>query len=89
MEEMNLQVHGYATQGFIYTTNNNWNTAETTDGSPAWSEAVVNMTVEPQPKLRIGVQARYFLLGTYGNQITLDWAQGDYKVNERFGFRAG
>ena len=47
------------------------------------------MTVEPQPKLRIGVPARYFLLGTYGNQITLDWAQGDYKVNERFGFRAG
>ncbi len=89
MDDMNLQVHGYATQGFIYTTNNNWNTADTTDGSPAWSEAVVNMTVEPQPKLRIGVQARYFLLGTYGNQITLDWAQGDYKVNERFGFRAG
>jgi hypothetical protein len=47
------------------------------------------MTVEPQPKLRIGVQARYFLLGTYGNQITLDWAQGDYKVNERFGQNAG
>ena len=33
MEDMNLQVHGYATQGFIYTTNNNWNTADTTDGT--------------------------------------------------------
>jgi len=89
MDDLKLQVHGYATQGFIYTTNNNWNTADTTDGSPAWTEAVVNVTVQPQPKLRIGVQTRYFLLGNYGNQITLDWAQGDYKVNEHLGFRVG
>jgi hypothetical protein len=41
------------------------------------------------PKLRIGVQARYFLLGNYGNSITLDWAQADYKVNDQFGARVG
>ena len=62
MDDMNLQVHGYATPGFIYPTNNNWNTADTTDGRPAWSEAMVSMTVEPQPKLRIGVQARNICL---------------------------
>jgi hypothetical protein len=89
MDDLNLQVHGYATQGFIYSTNNNWNTTNSTDGSAAWMEAVVNVTAQPQPKLRIGVQARYFLLGTYGNAITLDWAEGDYKVNEHFGFRVG
>jgi len=89
MDDLNLQVHGYATQGFVYTTNNNWNTTDSSDGSPAWTEAVVNVGAEPQPKLRIGVQARYFLLGNYGNQITLDWAEGDYKLNEYFGFRAG
>jgi len=60
MEDLNLQMHGYATQGFIYTTNNNWNTADTTDGSPAWTEAVINVTVQPRPKLRIGVQPRFF-----------------------------
>jgi hypothetical protein len=89
MDDLNLQVHGYATQGFIYSTNNNWDTTDSTDGSAAWTEAVVNVTAQPQPKLRVGVQARYFLLGTYGNAITLDWAQGDYKVNEHFGFRVG
>lgn len=89
MDDLNLQVHGYATQGFIYSTNNNWDTTNSTDGSAAWTEAVVNVAAQPESKLRIGVQARYFLLGTYGNAITLDWAQADYKVNERFGFRVG
>ena len=41
------------------------------------------------PKLRVGVQARYFLLGNFGNAITLDWANADYKVNEKFGVRFG
>jgi hypothetical protein len=89
MDDLNLQVHGYATQAFVYSTNDNWNTTDSTDGSAAWTEAVVNVSAQPEPKLRIGVQARYSLLGIYGNAITLDWAQADYKVDERFGFRAG
>jgi hypothetical protein len=89
MDDLNLQVHGYATQGFVYSSTNNWDTTNSTDGSAAWTEAVVNVTAQPTDKLRIGVQARYFLLGTYGNAITLDWASADYKVNERFGIRAG
>jgi hypothetical protein len=89
MDDLNLQVHGYATQGFIYSNQNSWDTTDSENGSAAWTEAVVNLSVQPQPKLRIGVQARYFLLGDYGNQIVLDWAQADYKVNEHFGFRAG
>ena len=89
IDDLNLQVHGYATQGFIYTTNNNWNTLNSSGGSAAWTEAVINVSSRPEPRLRIGVQARYFLLGNLANDITLDWAQADYKVNERFGFRAG
>jgi hypothetical protein len=89
LDDLNLQIHGYATQGFIYSTTNNWNTTDSTEGTAAWTEAVVNLTVEPQPKLRIGVQARYFLLGNFGNEITIDWAQADYKVNEKFGLRVG
>jgi hypothetical protein len=89
MDDLNLQVHGYATQGFVYSTNNNWDTTNSTDGSAAWTEAVVNLSVQPQPKLRIGIQARYYLLGTYGDKIVLDWAQADFKVNEKIGFRVG
>jgi hypothetical protein len=89
LDDLNLEVHGYATQGFIYTTNNNWNTIQTSDGSAAWTEAVVTVTARPQGKLRVGLQARYFLLGNYGNAISLDWAEADYKVSEHFGVRAG
>ena len=32
VDDLNLQVHGYATQGFVYSTNNNWDTTSSTDG---------------------------------------------------------
>jgi hypothetical protein len=89
LDDLNIQIHGYATQGFLYTTQNNIFTTSSSDGSPAWTEAVVNVGAQPIPKLRIGVQARYFLLGNFGNAITLDWAAGDYKFDDRFGVRFG
>jgi hypothetical protein len=89
LDDLNIQIHGYATQGFLYTTQNNIFTTNSSNGSPAWTEAVVNVTAQPNPKLRVGVQARYFLLGNFGNAITLDWAAADYKVDDRFGIRFG
>ena len=89
LDDLNIQIHGYATQGFLYTTQNNMLTTHSSDGSPAWTEAVVNVTAQPNPKLRIGVQARYFVLGNYGNSIILDWAAADYKADDRFGIRFG
>lgn len=85
----NVRLHGYATQGLLYTTHNDWATTASSDGTPAFTEAVANLTAQPLPRLRIGAQARYFLLGDYGNKVTLDWAQADYKVSELFGIRGG
>jgi hypothetical protein len=90
LDDLNIQIHGYATQGFVYTNHNNWNSMNSTDGSPAWTEAVFNLTAQPEPKLRVGAQMRYFLMGgSFGNAITLDWASADYKVNDKFGVRFG
>lgn len=89
LDDLNIQIHGYATQGFLYTTQNNIFTTSSSDGSPAWTEAVMNVGAQPEPKLRIAVQARYFLLGNLGNAISLDWASADYKANDRFGVRFG
>lgn len=89
MDDLNIQLHGYATQGFLYSNHNSWNGTDSSSGSAAWTEAVMNVSAQPDAKLRIGVQARYFLLGDYGDQIRLDWAQADYKVNRYLGFRAG
>lgn len=89
LDDLNIQIHGYATQGFLYTTQNNILTTSSSNGSAAWDEAVVNISAQPTPKLHVGVQGRYFLLGNYGNAITLDWAAADYKANDRFGVRFG
>jgi len=90
LDDLNIQIHGYATQGFLYTSNqDNVFTTTSSNGSAAWSEAVINLGAAPMPKLRVGIQARYFLLGNYGNSITIDWAQADYKVNDKFGLRVG
>jgi hypothetical protein len=89
LDDLNIQIHGYATQGFLYTTQNNFLTMTTSNGSPNWTEAVVNLGSSPASGLRIGVQLRYELLGNYSNQIVLDWAAADYKVAESFGVRFG
>src|SRR5271157_1853772 len=78
LDDLNIQIHGYATQGFLYTTQNNILTTNSSNGSPAWDEAVINITAQPEPKLRIGVQGRYWLLGNLSNAIALDWASADY-----------
>ncbi len=89
LDDLNIQIHGYATQGFLYSTNNNFFTTSSSNGSPAWTEAVMNVGAQPIPKLRVAVQARYFLLGNYGNAITLDFAAADYKANDKLGVRFG
>src|ERR1700678_4513045 len=89
LDDLNIQIHGYATQGFLYTTNNNIFTTQSSDGSPAWTEAVINISSQPTPKLRIAAQGHYLLLGNYGNNITLDWGLLDYKFNDKLGMRFG
>ncbi len=89
LDDLNAQIHGYATQGFLYSSHNSVFYTNSSSGSPAWTEAVVNLSLQPKPQLAIGVQARYQLLGDTGNSITLDWAAADYKVGERFGVRFG
>lgn len=89
LDDLNIQIHGYATQGFLYTTQNNYLTTTSSNGSPDWSEAVVNVGATPMPKLRFSVQVRYELLGNVSNDITIDYAAADYKVNDKIGVRFG
>jgi hypothetical protein len=90
LDDLNIQIHGYATQGFLYTTNNNILTTDSSNGSAEYTEAVVNLTAQPTPKLRIAVQARYELLGNYANDaVTIDYASADYKVDDKLGIRFG
>ena len=89
LDDLNVQIHGYVTQGFLYSTNNDVFSTTSSNGTPAWTEAVINVSAKPTQKLRIAAQGRYFLLGQIGNAISLDWAEGDYKQSDRFGVRFG
>ena len=88
-DRLHLQLHGYAAQGFVYSTHNNWDLMDSTSGSFNWSDGVINLSSQPTAKLRVGAQARYFRLGGIQNKVTLDWAQADFKLNEHFGARGG
>ncbi|HEV2647129.1 MAG TPA: hypothetical protein VGU46_12255 [Acidobacteriaceae bacterium] len=89
VDDLNIQIHGFATQGFLYTTNNNILTTNSSDGSPNWFEGVVNISAQPTPKLRVAVQGRFESFGNATNQISLDYANADYKVNDFLGVRFG
>jgi hypothetical protein len=89
LEDLNIQVHGFATQGFLYSTNNNVFATTSSVGSPNWTEAVVNISAQPVPKLRFTIQPRYELLGNYSNGFTLDYANADYKASDVVGVRFG
>jgi len=87
--DLNLQVHGYVTQGFLYTSTNNIFTTDSSDGSPAWNNAVVNLSAQLSSKLHFAVQSRYYILGNFGNKVVMDWAAIDYKASDSFGIRVG
>jgi hypothetical protein len=89
LDDLNIQIHGYATQGFVYSTNNDVMTMKSSSGSAQWTEAVMNLTAQPTPKFRIGAQLRYELLGTEQNGLVLDWAAADYKFSDKFEVKAG
>ncbi len=89
LKRLNFQAHGFATQGLLYTTHNNLFTTNSSKVSPAWTEAVLNVSAQPLAKLTVAAQGRFFRLGEYGNAVTMDWAQADYRFNDRLGLRVG
>jgi hypothetical protein len=84
-----LQVHGFASQGFLYTTDNNY-LADTEDGSFEFAEAGINVTRTLGDQLRMGVQLFARDLGPIGDySAKLDWFYIDYRWRDWLGLRAG
>ena len=86
----NLQIHGYASQGFLFSSKNNYLTTRSSQGSLQWTDGVISVTDSVTDKLRVGMQFHMYQLGQLGgSQVELDWASGDYRLNDQLGFRAG
>ncbi len=86
----NLQIHGFATQSFLFSSNNNYLTMQSSKGSLQWTEGAISLTDPLTDNLRVGIQLHMFQMGQVGGpNVQVDWASGDYKINDYLGFRAG
>jgi hypothetical protein len=85
-----VDVHAFASQGFIFTTHNNYLADNTKHGSFQFSELGINFTKELTDKLRMGLQLFAQDLGPTGNyDVKADWFYLDYHFSDYLGFRAG
>jgi hypothetical protein len=85
-----FQFHGFVTQGFLFSTHNNYLTMQSSSGSLQWTDGAVNIGDSVSDNLRAGIQLHMYQLGQLGGPgVRVDWALGDYKVNDYFGVRAG
>jgi hypothetical protein len=85
-----VEIHGFVTQGFLFSSNNNYLTMQSSDGSLQWTDGAVSFSDSLTDKLRVGIQLHMYQLGQLGGpNLQVDWASGDYRVTNHFGFRAG
>jgi hypothetical protein len=85
-----VQIHGFASQGFVYTNDNNWLTMNTSSGSAAMTDMGLNVSMPVTDKLRIGAQVYDRNLGHLGQwHPSLDWAYAQYKFKPWLGIRGG
>lgn len=85
-----VDVHGFISQGFLYSDEYNYLAHNSTDGTFEFNEVGINFTKKVTDHLRIGLQLFSRDIGDISNnQITLDWAYGDYRWREWLGLRAG
>jgi hypothetical protein len=85
-----VEVHGFASQGFILTVENDYLADGTTDGSFELAEAGINFTARLTETFRIGIQLFAQDLGPSGNYAAqLDWFYLDYRWRDWLGVRAG
>jgi hypothetical protein len=85
-----VQIHGFISQGFLYTDTYNYLATDTTDGSFEYNEMGINFGKQLTDKLRIGVQLFSRDLGDVANnKVTVDWAYADYRWRDYLGLRAG
>jgi hypothetical protein len=85
-----VTLRGFVSQGYLKSSANRFLAAETEEGTFAFTEAALNFSAQPLPKVRIAGQLFARDLGTQGNnRLILDWGLGEYRVRDEIGIRIG
>jgi hypothetical protein len=85
-----IQLNGFISQGYIYSTHNDFIPQASEYGSFEFNEAGLTFSVDVSEKLRLGFQLLARDFGPIGNyRIFLDWGFADYRFAKAFGIRVG
>jgi hypothetical protein len=85
-----LQIHGFISQGAIYSTEYNYIASNSKDFSFDFQEIGINFQTDVSDRLHLGMQLLARDVGVYGEgRVTIDWAYGDYYVNDAFQIAIG
>lgn len=85
-----IQIHGFVSQGFLKSDENDFFFANTEKGTFEFNELGLNFTSQLTDQLRLGIQFLSRDLGDYGNNdVEIDWAYGDYRYRNWLGIQAG
>ncbi|MEO8257865.1 MAG: hypothetical protein ABI868_11020 [Acidobacteriota bacterium] len=84
-----VQIHGFVSEGFACSDDNNYLRMTTSEGS-FFVEAGVNASAQITDRLRVGVQIYDRSIGELGKgRVYLDFAFADYRFKDWLGIRAG
>jgi hypothetical protein len=61
-----IQIHGFATQGFLFSSNNNYLSMKSSQGSLQWTNGGVSFIDSLSDHLRVGIQLHMYQLGDLG-----------------------
>jgi len=85
-----VDIHGFISQGYLKSSDNNYLTNDSEDGSFSFNEVGINFSKEIKDNLHVGLQFFSRDLGDVANnKVTLDWAFADYRWRDWLGLRAG
>lgn len=89
IEAGDVEVHGFASQGILSSTSNNY-LGESDQTEWKFTELAVNASTLLFDRVRVGAQVFAFQLGELGDlEPMVDWAFADYQLNSLIGIRAG
>jgi hypothetical protein len=89
-KDKKIEFHGFASQGFLASTDYNYLGDNTTDGSFQFNEVGLNASFSPFNRTRITAQGFMFDLGDVNNNRPfLDYASIEYTFSDAVGVRAG
>ena len=85
-----FQVNGFASQGYLETSDNGFLDPNSEDGSFEINEIGLTVNSQLTERFRLGGQLLSRDLGDDGNNnLRIDWALGDYRFADWFGVQAG